>query len=259
MIHPSSIVGKEVELGNDVEIGPFCVVKGKVRIGKGTILHSHVSIGGDFGEVEIGEKNQFFAGAVIGGPPQDLKYNNEKTKLTIGSGNFIRECVTINLGTVTGRKVTSIGNNNLIMAYTHIAHDCSFGSNIAVANGCQFAGHVTVEDNVRIGGMCGFVQFIRIGQYAYVAGDSTMNKDILPYCMAQGRWAVARATNKIGLERAGFSAQQVSNIHKAIKLVIMGSRTMEESLKAIEEECEMDAPLQKFVDFIKSSEKGIAR
>lgn len=259
MIHASAVISKEAQIDSSVEIGPFCVIKGQVKIGKGTVLHNHVTIGSDFGQVEIGENNQFFAGAAVGGPPQDLKYNKEKTKLVVGNNNQIREYVTINLGTVTGTGVTRVGNGNLIMAYTHIAHDCNIGNNIAIANSCQFAGHVTVEDNVRIGGMCGFVQFIKIGKFAYIAGDSTMNKDILPFCMAQGRWAVARATNKIGLERAGFTEKQIAQIHKAIRLTIMGERTIEESLAAIKQECEIDSNIEYITNFIRSSEKGIAR
>jgi UDP-N-acetylglucosamine acyltransferase len=259
MIHPTAVISKEAEVHKDVEIGPFCVVRGQTKIGKGCVLHNHVTIGSDFGIVEIGENNQFFAGAAIGGPPQDLKYKNEKTKLTIGNGNMIREYVTVNLGTVTGTGLTSIGNNNLIMAYSHVAHDCRIGSNIAIANSCQLAGHVTIEDHVRVGGMCGFVQFIKVGKYAYIAGDSTLNKDVIPFCMAQGSWAVIRATNKIGLERAGFTDKSISQVHKAIRLTIMGDRTVEEALKAIETECEVDDNVKYLIDFIKSSEKGIAR
>ncbi|OQW49067.1 MAG: acyl-[acyl-carrier-protein]--UDP-N-acetylglucosamine O-acyltransferase [Proteobacteria bacterium SG_bin7] len=258
-IHPTAVISKEAVIDKDVEIGPFCVVRGQVTIGKGSVLHNHVTLGSDFGIVEVGENNQFFAGAAVGGPPQDLKYKNEKTKLTIGNGNMIREYVTVNLGTVTGTGLTTIANNNLIMAYSHIAHDCRIGSNIAIANSCQLAGHVTIEDNVRVGGMCGFVQFIKIGKFAYIAGDSTINKDVVPFCMAQGRWAVTRATNKIGLERAGFSDKSISQIHKAIRLTIMGDRTIDEALNAIESECEIDENVKYLIDFIKSSEKGIAR
>ncbi len=259
MIHPTAIISKEAQIDSSVEIGPFCVIRGQVKIGKGSVLHNHVTLGSDYGVVEVGENNHFFAGAAVGGPPQDLKYKNEKTKLTMGSGNMIREYVTINLGTVTGTGLTSIANNNLIMAYSHIAHDCRIGSNIAIANSCQLAGHVTIEDNVRIGGMCGFVQFIKIGKFAYIAGDSTLNKDVLPFSMAQGRWAVSRATNKIGLERAGYSEKSISQIHKAIRLTIMGERTIDEALAAINSECEIDEHVQYLIDFIKASEKGIAR
>ncbi len=258
-IHPTAIISKEAQIDPNVEIGPYCVIRGQVKIGKGSILHNHVTLGSDYGIVEVGENNHFFAGAAVGGPPQDLKYKNEKTKLTIGNGNMIREYVTVNLGTVTGTGLTSIANNNLIMAYSHVAHDCRIGSNIAIANSCQLAGHVTIEDNVRIGGMCGFAQFIKIGKFAYIAGDSTVNKDILPFSMAQGRWAVVRATNKIGLERAGFSETDVAQVHKAIRLTVMGDRTIDEALAAIEKECVSNTHVKYLVDFIKSSEKGIAR
>lgn len=259
MIHPSSVVSKEVELASDVSIGPFCVVRGKVRIGKGTVLHNSVTIGGENGEVEIGENNQFYAGCVIGGPPQDLKYKGETTKLVVGNNNVIRECVTLNLGTVTGTGVTRIGNRNLIMAYAHVGHDCQIGSNNALANCCQMAGHVIFEDNIHVGGNCGFVQFTRVGKYAYIGAQSTINKDILPFAIAQGNYALSRATNKIGLERAGFSKEKIANIHKAIRTIIMGSNTVDEALTKIQAECEPDENIQAIIKFVNEATKGIAR
>lgn len=259
MIHPTAIIGKGVELASDVHIGPYTVIEGNVRIGKGTRIKSHAVIGSEFGRVEIGENNQIYSGAIVGGPPQDLKYKSEPTQLKMGDGNVIREFVTLNIGTMTGGGITQIGSGNLLMAYVHVAHDCHIGSNVVIANTTNFAGHVTVEDNVRIGGVCSFNQFVRVGQYAYIAGESAVNKDILPYSIAQGSYAVTRATNKIGLERAGFSADDIENIHRAIRLLIMGNRTVDEAIEQIQKECGNSERIQGFVKFVRDSERGIAR
>jgi UDP-N-acetylglucosamine acyltransferase len=258
-IHSSAIIGKQVELGRGVEVGPYSIIKGRVRIGDGTKIGSHSVIGSDFGIVEMGEDNIVFASAMIGGPPQDLKYNNEPTKLVIGDRNSFREFVTLNTGTVTGGGVTTIGNDCLLMTYVHVAHDCHIGNHVVIANASNFAGHVTVEDNVRIGGACVFNQFVRIGKYSFLAGDSSANKDILPFSIAQGRYAVARAANTIGLERAGFEALDVESIYKAIRIVTKGDRTMEEAIEEIRTSCKPSDHIDYLVKFISSSERGIAR
>jgi UDP-N-acetylglucosamine acyltransferase len=145
------------------------------------------------------------------------------------------------------------------MAYVHVAHDCHLGHHIVIANTTNLAGHVTIDDHVRIGGVCSFNQFVRVGRYAYIAGESAVNKDILPFSIAQGSYASARATNKIGLERAGFSANDVENIHRAIRSILMGNRTIDEALEMIQCECTASDHIRYFVDFVKSSERGIAR
>lgn len=258
-IHPTAVISKAAQIHESVSIGPFCVINGNVKIGPRTKLESHVVLGSEFGIVEVGEDNHFFSGCVVGGPPQDLKYAGEPTRLTIGSKNLIREFVTINLGTHHGGGLTSLGDRNLLMAYVHVAHDCHFGSNIAVANTTNFAGHVTVEDHVRIGGVCAFNQFITIGKYAYIAGDSAVNKDVLPFSIAQGKYAVVRAANKIGLERAGFSKLEVENIRRAIRFIIMGDRTKEEAIQKIRAECEPLEPVERLIQFYEKSTRGIAR
>jgi len=258
-IHPSSVIGREVELASDVEIGPFCVITGRVRIGSGTQLDSHVSIGSEFGMVEIGEKNRFCAGSVVGGPPQDLKYKGEPTRLVIGNRNVIRELVTINIGTPTGGGVTKIGNDCLIMSYAHVAHDCSIGDHVVIANSSQLAGHVLLEDHVKVSGMCGFSQFVRVGSYAYIAGDSAVNKDVLPYTIAQGNYAVMRATNRIGLERAGFSKDEIESINRAVRIITKGSDTIEESIQRIRSECAPSARLEYFIQFLTASTRGVAK
>jgi len=258
-IHELAVISDQADIADGVTIGAFSVIQGKVKIGRGTHLENNVSIGCKSGEISIGENNYFLPGAVVGGPPQDLKYKGEPTELVIGNNNVIREFVTINVGTASGGGVTQIGNDNLLMAYVHIAHDCVLGDHIVIANSAQFAGHVVVEDHAIIGGVCAINQFVTIGKYSYIAGDSSVNKDILPYSMAQGKYAVMRATNKVGLERAGFSKEEIENIHKAIRAVIMGNRTVDESLKKITENCSPSEHLDHLIKFINASERGLAK
>lgn len=259
MIHPSAIISKQAEIDSDVEIGPYAVVMGKTRIAKGCKILSHAVLGSEHGVMSVGENNIFYSGAMIGGPPQDLKYKNEPTKLSIGKGNTFREFSTVNIGTPTGGGETRIGDGGLFMAYVHVAHDCHLGDDVVVANTTNFAGHVTVDSHVRIGGACNFNQFVRLGKYSYIAGDSTVNKDVLPFAIAQGNYAVVRAPNKVGLERAGFSKQDIENIHRAIRLLVMGDRTVEEAIKAIEGECGNSDHILHFLEFVKTSSRGIAR
>ena len=258
-IHPSSVISKEAIIGKDVTIGPFCVITGRTTIGDGCVLESHVSIGSEFGITEIGKKNRFSAGCAVGGPPQDLKYKGEPTKLIMGDNNNIREMATINIGTPGGGGLTKVGNNCLIMAYVHVAHDCILGDHVVIANSSQLAGHVVLEDHVKVNGMCGVSQFIRIGKYAYIAGDTAVNKDVLPYTIAQGNYAVMRATNRIGLERAGYSKEDIESINRAVRIITKGSDTIEESLARIQAECTMSPAMVYFVDFLKSSTRGIAK
>ena len=259
-VHPSSVIGPMVELHPEVEVGPFCVIRGSVQIGRGTKLESHVVLGSDKGVVRIGENNTFAPGSFIGGAPQDLKYNGEPTELRIGNNNVIRECATINIGTPGGGGLTRIGNNCLIMAYAHVAHDCDLGDHVVVANSSQFAGHVTVEDHVKIGGVCAFNQFIRIGRHSYVAGGSQVNKDIMPYTIAQGSYAVSRAVNKIGLERSGhYQREEIDSIQRAVRIILKTADTMDEALQMIAQECKPSPAIEHLVQFIKKSERGIAR
>ena len=257
-IHPTSIISADVVLENDVEIGPYCNIQGRVKIGQGTFVEGHVTIGSRFGVVEIGKNNHISPGAVIGGPPQDISYKAEPTKLIIGDNNIIREFSTLNIATSKGDGITAIGNNCYFMAYSHVGHDCMIGNNVIVANNSHFGGHCVVEDNVVIGGVCAFNQFSKIGKNSFVAGSSIVNKDILPFSRAQGNYAVVRATNKVGLLRKGFSKDDVNNIHKAIRIVIMGSATLEEAYKRIEDECKPSENISYLVNFIKSSKRGIA-
>lgn len=259
-IHPSSVISSECILDEDVYIGPFCIIRGKVKIGKGTRLESHVSVGSEFGTVEIGANNRISPGVSLGGDPQDRSYKNDATQLIIGDGNQIREYVSISRGTLKGGGSTKIGNNNMVMAYCHFGHDNHIGNDNTFANSNQFAGHVVVDDRVTVGGMCAFNQFTHIGSFAFIGGYSAVNKDILPYTIAQGNYAVSRATNKIGLERSKLvDSQEVENIHKAVRIIIKGSSTVAEGLQRIAEECRPSPQITYFTEFIKQSKRGIAK
>ena len=258
-IHETSVISPDAKIHESAEIGPFCVVRGKTTVGAGTVLENNVTVGNDSGIVEIGENNRLLAGSAVGGPPQDLSYSGQETKLIVGDRNTVRECVTINTGTPKGGGVTRIGSDNLLMAYTHIAHDCIIANHVVIANSCQLAGHIIIEDHVKVSGVCCFNQFVRLGTHAYIAGDSTVNKDVVPYSIAQGKYAVIRATNKIGMERAGVSKEAINEVNKAIRFLTKGSDTIENTLSRIREECTSSPELDRLIRFVETSERGIAK
>ncbi len=258
-IHPTSVISPDIIIEEGVEIGPYCLIQGRGRIGKGSYVEGHVTLGNRYGHIDIGENNKFSPGAVIGGPPQDISYKNEETSLYIGNNNTFREFSTVNLASSKGSKKTIIGNNCYVMSYSHIAHDCIVGNNVIIANDTQIGGHCELEDNVVIGGVCAFTQFSRVGKNAFVAGSSVVNKDILPFSKAEGNWAVVRATNKVGMQRNGYSREDIDNVHRAIRIFIMGSATVDEGLKRIHEECSQSPAIEYLVNFIKASKRGIAR
>lgn len=257
-IHPTSVISGDAEIGPDVEIGPYCLIQGKVKIGRGTFIEGHATVGCRSSVIEIGDNNHICPGAVIGGPPQDVSYKGEPTRLVIGHNNTFREFSTVNIATAKGKAITTVGNNCYLMAYTHVGHDCTLGNNVIMANDSHLGGHCEVEDNVVISAVCAFNQFTRIGKGAFVAGGSLVNKDILPFSRAQGDWALIRATNKVGLLRRGFSREEVQNIHKAIRIVIMGSNSIDEALSRISKECTPSENIDYLLQFIKSSKRGIA-
>jgi UDP-N-acetylglucosamine acyltransferase len=258
-IHPTTVIQGDVKIEEGVEIGPYCLIQGQVTIKKGTYVEGHVTLGSRYGVLEIGENNHFCPGAVIGGPPQDITYKSEPTRLKIGNNNTIREFATMNIATSKGDRETTIGDNNYFMAYTHVGHDCKVGNNVVMANDSHLGGHTVIEDNVVIGGVCAFNQFTRVGKNSFVAGSSVVNKDILPFSRAQGNYAICRATNKVGLLRKGFSKEEVQNIHKAIRIILIGSHTIEEGVERILSECTVDAHTQYLVDFVRASKRGIAK
>ncbi len=258
-IHPTAVISPEAQIAEDVEIGPFSVIVGKVSIGSGCKLENNVCIGSEHGIVEIGKNNLFSPCCIIGKPPQDITYSGQDTKLVIGDRNVFREFSTANIATTKQDRVTLIGNDNYFMTFTHIGHDCVIGNNIVIANDTDLGGHTVIGDHVKIGGKCGFNQFSRIGQHAFIAGASIVNKDILPFTKAGGHYAISRASNKIGLERAGVSAKNIEMIHKAIRIILMGKCTLREAVIRIQNECEPTEEIQFLLKFITESKRGIAK
>jgi UDP-N-acetylglucosamine acyltransferase len=257
-IHPSSVISSDVKIEEGVEIGPYCLIQGQVTIKKGTVVEGHVTLGSKYGVLEIGENNHFSPGAVIGGPPQDLTYKSEPSRLKIGNNNIFREFSPATFATYKGDQDTTIGDNNYFMAYTHIGHDCKIGNHVVIANDCHLGGHTIIEDNVTISGLSAFNQFTKVGRGAFIAGNSIVNKDILPFSRARGNYAVCIATNKIGLARKGFPREEVQNIHKALRILILGSDTVEEALARMQTECQPSSNLEYLMNFIRTSKRGVA-
>ncbi len=257
MIHPTAFVHPEAQLGPEVEIGPFCTVGPHVKIGARTRLVSHVVVEG---WTEIGEDNVVFPFGVLGAVPQDLKYKGEPTKLIIGNKNSIRESVTFNLGTVQGGGVTSVGDHNLIMAYTHLGHDCIIGNHCVISNYGGLAGHVILEDHVIIGGMVGVSQFVRLGAHSYIGGQSGVERDVPPFTIALGsRPCAVKGCNIVGLRRRGYPAETIQKINESLKLWVRPDIQKEQCLLEIESQYGEVPEIQQFVSFIRKSEMGVVR
>ena len=257
MIHSTAIIAPGAELDSTVSVGPYAVIGEYVKIGAGTTVGPHTVIEG---RTEIGCDNQIFQFASIGAVPQDLKYSGEMTYLTIGSRNQIREFVTIHLGTETGNGITTVGNDNLFMAYTHIAHDCIVKDHIVMANAATLAGHVEVDDYTILGGLCAVHQFTRIGCHVMASGGSMIGQDIAPYSIIQGDRARIVGLNLTGLKRRGFSAQSLTNIKKIYKIVFRSNLNLSEAIAQIEDQ--FDTTLEEvatYLGFLKKSERGLAR
>lgn len=257
-VHPTVIIEGELHAPEDVEIGPYSVIRGYVKLGHRCKIDPHVTLGSPQSIITMGEDNHICSGAVLGGEPQDLSYKGERNRLEIGDRNKIREFVTINIGTIKGGGVTRIGSDNYLMNIVHIGHDCQIGNRVVIAADCHLAGHTTVEDDVVIGGVCAFNQFVRIGRGAFIAGGSLVVKDILPFSTAAGDHATCRATNKIGMQRKGYPTQEIETVHRAIRIILMGSSTMQEAIQRIEKECLPCEPIRHLIQFIKTSKRGIA-
>ncbi|MCD5390750.1 acyl-ACP--UDP-N-acetylglucosamine O-acyltransferase [candidate division NPL-UPA2 bacterium] len=253
MIHPTAIIHPRAKLAEDVEVGPYSRIGENVTIGRGTRMAGQVFIDG---WTRIGESNRIFPGVVIGTEPQDLKFKGEKSFLEIGDNNTIREYVTINRGTAGGRGRTTIGNNCLFMAYTHIAHDCHIGSSVVMSNLTTLGGHVTIEDEVWIGGLVGIHHFVSIGRLAFLGGYSKIVKDIPPFVLADGQPAEVRGLNVIGLRRAKFSSEKMSILKKAHQLLYRSQLNTSQAMAKIEEELEPIEEVKHLIEFIKRSSKG---
>jgi UDP-N-acetylglucosamine acyltransferase len=256
MIHPTAIIHPGASLAADVQVGPYAIIGEHVTIGPGCWVGPHAVIEG---WTEIGRDNRIFQFASVGAIPQDLKFRGEQSWLRIGDRNTIREFVTMHRGTADGGGETVVGNDNLLMAYAHVAHDCRVGNRVILANGATLAGHVQVDDHAILGGLSAAHQFTRIGCHTMVSGGAMVAQDIPPYTIAQGDRAKTIGLNIIGLQRRGFSEETIRGIKRAYKLIFRSGLRLEEALEKITAEIEMSPDLQIFVQFIRNSERGIAR
>ncbi len=256
MIHPTAIVHPAARLADGVAIGPYSIIGEHVTIGAGTVVGPHAVIEG---VTEIGRDNRIFQFASVGAAPQDLKYRGGATTLRLGDRNTVREFVTLHCGTEDGGGETTIGNDNLFLAYSHVAHDCHVGNRVILSNGATLAGHVIVDDYAILSGLCAVHQFTRIGCHVMIAGGSMVAQDVAPYTMAQGDRAKTVGLNLVGLKRRGFSEETLRGIKKAYRIVFRSGLKVEEALEQIANELERSPELDIFVDFIKQSERGVAR
>ena len=256
MIHPTAIVSSKAEIDAGVKIGPFSVIGENVHIGKDTFVGSHVVIE-PF--VTIGSDCQVFQYAAIGAPPQSIKFKGEKSYVKIGRANIIREFATIHRGTAFGGGITEIGDECFLMAYTHVAHDCIIGRQVVMANNATLAGHIEIGDYATIGGLSAIHQFAKIGEYAFIGGKTGVPKDIPPYVIAAGERASLRGLNTVGLKRQGFSRQTLTQLKKAYRIIFRIGLTLNEAIERVKAEVEQIPEVVRFIEFIKSSERGITR
>ncbi len=255
-IHPTAIIDPSARLAPDVGVGPYSVIGAEVEIGEGSSVGAHALIEGP---TKIGRNNRIGAYAAVGGDPQDKKYHGERSTLVIGDGNTIREFVTINRGTDDGGGVTRVGDDNWIMAYVHVAHDCTIGSHTVLANNATLAGHVEVGDHVVLGGFCGVHQFCKIGAHAFAAMFAAINRDVPPFVYAAGQFAEPRGVNAEGLKRRGFSSERVAAIRRAYRTLYMSGKTLADARVELERQAQSSEDVRALVDFIDRSERALVR
>lgn len=256
-IHKTAIVSPGAVISEDVEIGPYSVIDGNIRIGKNTKIGAHTVIEGN---TEIGDNNNISHFVTIGTPPQDIGYKGEDTRVVIGNNNTIREYTTIHRATTKQDRVTIIGNDNYIMSYSHIAHDCVLGNNIIMVNAATLGGHTSVGDHVTLSSFIASHQFVRIGAYAFVSGVSGLPRDIPPYMMSSGVRASLHGLNLVGLRRHGFSREAITGLRKAYRIIWRESSLLKDGIKRVEEEMESFPELDVLMEFITAdSPRGIAR
>lgn len=255
-IHPTAIVHPGAKIAEGVEIGAYSVVGEHVSVGKDTRIASHVLVEG---WTTIGERNQIFSFSSVGTPPQDIGYKNEETYLIIGNDNVIRESATVHRATTKEDRVTVIGNNNFLMAYSHVAHDCKLGNHIIMANSVGLGGHITIGDYAILGGIVAVHQFVRIGAYAIIGGQSAVPQDIPPYVSASGNRAKLYGLNLVGLKRRGFSDGSIANLKKAYRIIFRSGLILEEALSRVKAELGDSPEAMHLMGFMKNSKRGITR
>jgi len=252
MIHPTALIDKKAELDSEVEVGPYSIIGGHVRIARGCKIGAHVVVEG---WTDIGEGCTLLHSSSIGTPPQDLKFKGEETRLLIGRRNIFREFVTLNCGTRNGRGETLIGDDNFFMAYVHVAHDCIVGNRVIMANAATLAGHITIGDHAIIGGLSGIHQFVRIGSYAIIGGCSAVAQDVPPFVSVAGNRARLYGLNLVGLKRHGFSPERIGLLKEAYRLLFRSNLTQKAAISKIAER--LDSPdVAELVKFVESSKRG---
>jgi len=255
-VHSTAIVAPGAKLHPSVEVGPYAVIGPDVKVGEGTTIGPHAVVEGD---TTLGKHNRIWQFASVGAAPQDLKYQGEATTLVVGDGNQIREFTTLHRGTAGGGGVTRIGNQNLFMAYSHVAHDCVVGSGCVLANSVALAGHVEISDHVILGGLAAVHQFTRVGRHAFVAAGSMVVMDVPPFCTVQGDRAELAGLNTVGLTRHGFTAEQVARVKEAYRVLFRSKLGLNEALTNLRAEFKGHPEIDLLLDFIAASKRGLTR
>lgn len=255
-IHVTAIVDPDATLHPTVEVGPYAIIGPKVEIGEGSVIGAHVVLDG---HTVLGRENKVFPYVIIGTEPQDLKYRGGDVRTEIGNHNIFREFVLVKAGTEDGGWVTRIGDHNLIMANAHVAHDCVIADNVILANNASLAGHVELESNSVVGGLSGIHQFVRIGQYAMVGGGGMVAMDVAPFCMVSGNRARMYGLNSVGLERNGFSTDDVSALRAAYRQVFRGKMNYKEAREEILGQQPINRFVQDLIEFLDNSNRGFCR
>jgi UDP-N-acetylglucosamine acyltransferase len=255
-VHATAIVDRKAELAGGVSVGPYSIIGPHVQIGEGTRVGPHVVIEG---HTRIGKRNRIFQFASLGAPPQDKKYKDEPTRVEIGDDNTIREFVTINRGTAQDAGLTSVGNDNWIMAYVHFAHDCMIGSHTIFANACELAGHVVVGDYAIFGGVTLVHQFVHVGAHSHTGMGTYLSQDLPPFVTCHGNMARPYGINSKGLQRRGFSAEAIEGLKRAYRTLYRKGLSLEEARRELESQAAACPPVREFLDFISSSKRGFIR
>jgi UDP-N-acetylglucosamine acyltransferase len=255
-IHPSAMVSPQAEIAEGVKVGPFSIIGENVRIGRDTVIGPHVVIDGN---TAVGERNNLSPFVSLGLPPQDINYGGEDTKLIIGDHNIIREFVTINRASTKQDWVTRIGNNNYLMAYAHVAHDCTLGNFIIMSNAATLGGHIEIGDHSIIGGLVAIHQFVRVGRYAFIGGKSAIVKDIPPFMMAAGDRARLFGLNQVGLKRQGFSQEKIQHLKRAYQIIWRDHHLLKDAVELVRKEIPQFSELDVLLDFLNTSKRGIVR
>jgi len=256
MIHPTALISPKADIDADVDIGPYTIIGDHVAIHTGTVVGPHVTIDP---YVEIGPECHIFQFASIGALPQAIKFQGEVTHVKIGRKTVVREFATINRGTGFGGGITEVGDENLLMAYTHVAHDCKTGRGVILANNATLAGHITVEDYVTIGGLTALHQFVRIGKHAYIGGKSAVVKDVPPFVIAAGDRAKLHGLNRVGLKRHGYSDEALAMLKKTYRLIFRIGLTLNEAIARVNAEVDRTPEVDYFLAFIRDSQRGLTR